>query len=60
MLDLMAYLNKLNHNEDGLKVPYDIFHINELHDYLDVRVDYVMWLSDNDVSDRSQTGSCRF
>ncbi|KAL1509492.1 hypothetical protein ABEB36_004214 [Hypothenemus hampei] len=49
MFDLMAYLNKLNHNVvDGFKVPYDIFHINELHDILDVRVDYVLWLLDND------------
>lgn len=50
MLDIMAFLNKLNHNIDGLKVPYDIFHMNELHDYLDIRVDYILWLSDNDVS----------
>ncbi|KAH1021754.1 hypothetical protein HUJ04_011239 [Dendroctonus ponderosae] len=48
MLDIMVFLNKLNHNIDGLKVPYDIFHMNELHDYLDVRFDYVLWLSDND------------
>ncbi|CAG9769467.1 unnamed protein product [Ceutorhynchus assimilis] len=49
MLDMMAYLNKLNHNvPDGLKVPFDIFHINDLHDYLDVRVDYVLWLMDNE------------
>uniref|UniRef100_A0AAR5Q1I3 Uncharacterized protein n=2 Tax=Dendroctonus ponderosae TaxID=77166 RepID=A0AAR5Q1I3_DENPD len=48
MLDIMAFLNKLNHNIDGLKVPYDIFHMNELHDYLDARFDYVLWLSDND------------
>lgn len=48
MLDLMAFLNKLNHNVDGLKVPYDIFHINDLQDCLDVRVDYVLWLTDQD------------
>ncbi|XP_030753015.1 probable E3 ubiquitin-protein ligase HERC4 isoform X2 [Sitophilus oryzae] len=48
MLDIMALLNKLNHNVDGLKVPFDIFHINDLHDYLDVRIDYVLWLSDKD------------
>ncbi|KAJ8938616.1 hypothetical protein NQ314_011425 [Rhamnusium bicolor] len=46
MLDLLTFLNKLNHNVDGLKVPYDTFHIVELSDFMDVRVDYVLWLSD--------------
>ncbi|XP_076250382.1 HECT and RLD domain containing E3 ubiquitin ligase 4 isoform X1 [Rhynchophorus ferrugineus] len=50
MLDMMTLLNKLNHGVDGLKVPYDIFHINDLHDYLDVRVDYVNWLKDSDAT----------
>lgn len=50
MLDIMAFLNKLNHTMNGLKVPYDIFHLNDLSEYLDVRVDYIMWLSDHDVS----------
>ncbi|RZC35721.1 E3 ubiquitin-protein ligase HERC4, partial [Asbolus verrucosus] len=46
MLDTLTYLNKLNHNIEGLKVPYDTFHISDLGEYLDVRVDYVMWLTD--------------
>ncbi|XP_063931720.1 probable E3 ubiquitin-protein ligase HERC4 isoform X2 [Zophobas morio] len=46
MLDTLTYLNKLNHSVEGLKVPYDTFHISDLSDYLDVRVDYVMWLTD--------------
>ncbi|CAH2001547.1 unnamed protein product [Acanthoscelides obtectus] len=46
MLDLLAFLNKINHSVDGLKVPYDTFHLNDLSDYLDIRVDYVYWLSD--------------
>ncbi|XP_050295958.1 probable E3 ubiquitin-protein ligase HERC4 isoform X2 [Anthonomus grandis grandis] len=49
MLDLMAYLNKLNHNgAEGLKVPYETFHISDLQDYLDIRYDYVLWLTDQD------------
>jgi hypothetical protein len=50
MLDTLTYLNKLNHNVEGLKVPYDTFHISELEDYLDIRVDYFMWLTDSNVS----------
>jgi E3 ubiquitin-protein ligase HERC4 len=47
MLDTLTYLNKLNHNVEGLKVSYDTFHISELEDYLDIRVDYFMWLTDS-------------
>lgn len=50
MLEMLAFLNRINHNIEGLKVPYDTFHINDLSDYLDVRVDYVYWLSDQGVT----------
>nr|XP_023013190.1 probable E3 ubiquitin-protein ligase HERC4 isoform X1 [Leptinotarsa decemlineata] len=46
MLDILALLNKINHTAQGLKIPYITFHMNDLSDYLDVRVDYVNWLSD--------------
>ncbi|KAL3278333.1 hypothetical protein HHI36_013664 [Cryptolaemus montrouzieri] len=46
MLDILSFLNKLNHFIEGFKVPYDTFHLSDLGDYLDVRVDYVLWLSD--------------
>ncbi|XP_049820942.1 probable E3 ubiquitin-protein ligase HERC4 isoform X2 [Aethina tumida] len=46
MLDVLSLLNKLNHSVDGLKVPYDTFHLNELSECLDVRVDYLLWLGD--------------
>lgn len=52
MLDIMAFLNKLNHTADGLKVPYDIFHLNDLSEMLDIRIDYVLWLTDQNVSMR--------
>lgn len=45
-LDMLAQLNQLNHNVEGLKVPYDTFHLPNLNQYLDVRIDYVSWLSD--------------
>ncbi|XP_060525182.1 probable E3 ubiquitin-protein ligase HERC4 isoform X2 [Cylas formicarius] len=51
-LDVMAFLNKINYGGDGYKVCHDVFHINDLQDYLDVRVDYVMWLSDNGTDNR--------
>lgn len=49
MLDMLAFLNKLNHNVDGLKVCYDIFHLNDLSEMLDIRIDYVLWLSEQKV-----------
>lgn len=55
MLDILSFLNKLNHNIEGLKVPYDTFHINELGDYLDVRADYISWLVDSGVRFLSNT-----
>lgn len=58
-LDTLAYLNKINQSVDGLKVPYDTFHISDLHDYLDVRIDYVLWLTDKNVSGKiNQVNSC--
>ncbi|KAK9670873.1 hypothetical protein QE152_g41152, partial [Popillia japonica] len=47
MLDILALLNRLNHKIDGLKVAYDTFHINDLGEVLDVRIDYVQWLTDD-------------
>lgn len=50
MLDTLAQLNKLNHSVEGLKVSYDTFHLSNLDQYCDVRIDYVKWLTDNDQS----------
>lgn len=49
MLEVMKNLNKLNHRVEGLKVPYDTFHIPEITEFLDIRVDYFLWLSDRNV-----------
>lgn len=54
MLDILALLNKLNHKVDGLKVPYDTFHMNDLGEVLDVRIDYIQWLTDESVRDIKQ------
>lgn len=50
MLNILAFLNKLNHSVEGLKVSYDIFHLTDLGELLDIRVDYVLWLQDQNVS----------
>lgn len=50
MLDTLAFLNKLNHKVEGLKVSCEVFHLNELGELLDIRVDYVLWLTDSNVS----------
>lgn len=48
-LNLLDFLSKMNEQEGGLKVPYDTFHINDLSEYLDIRLDYVAWLTDSSV-----------
>lgn len=46
-LDVLTFLNALNNSVEDLKVPYDSFYLPELRDVIDVRIDYVKWLSDN-------------
>ncbi|XP_022919461.1 probable E3 ubiquitin-protein ligase HERC4 isoform X2 [Onthophagus taurus] len=46
MLNMLQLLNKLNHSIDGLKVPYETFHMSDLIEILDVRIDYISWLTD--------------
>lgn len=49
MLDTLQKLNKLNHSGEGLKIPYDTFHIPDLHEYQDIMLDYINWLrNDNE------------
>lgn len=43
---MLKFLNNLNHSSTGLKVPYDVFHMPELNEILDVRYDYLSWLVD--------------
>ncbi|XP_044756595.1 probable E3 ubiquitin-protein ligase HERC4 isoform X2 [Coccinella septempunctata] len=47
MLDILSFLNKLNHLGDGFIVPYNTFHLSDLSDYVDIRVDYLLWLTDS-------------
>lgn len=51
-LDFLAILNKLNHSVEDLKVPYDTFYLPELTEVIDVKIDYVKWLSDSGSSSR--------
>uniref|UniRef100_A0A8D8BGJ0 HECT-type E3 ubiquitin transferase n=1 Tax=Culex pipiens TaxID=7175 RepID=A0A8D8BGJ0_CULPI len=46
MLNLMAMLYKINHTLRTEKLPYEQFHINEIDDMFDIRLDYVRWVSD--------------
>lgn len=48
-LQVLSKLNKINYDE-GLKVPYDTFYLPELTENVDIRVDYVKWLSEKDPS----------
>ncbi|KAK9891763.1 hypothetical protein WA026_016561 [Henosepilachna vigintioctopunctata] len=48
VLDILSFLNKLNHSMEGIRVSYDIFHLSDLDNYLDVRIDYFNWLTNAD------------
>jgi E3 ubiquitin-protein ligase HERC4 len=45
-LNMLSLLYHINHQERKEKVPYDIFHINEITNYFDIRNDYVAWSQD--------------
>ncbi|XP_055628123.1 probable E3 ubiquitin-protein ligase HERC4 isoform X2 [Toxorhynchites rutilus septentrionalis] len=47
MLNIMAILYKINHTQRSQKLPYEQFHINEIDDLLDIRMDYVRWIMDS-------------
>lgn len=44
-LDILEFIHKLNQAcNEGLRVPYDIFHLPELPDIIDIKQDYLKWL----------------
>ncbi|XP_021697448.1 probable E3 ubiquitin-protein ligase HERC4 isoform X1 [Aedes aegypti] len=47
MLDIVGILYKINHLERKQKLPYEQFHIHEIDDLIDIRLDYVRWVTDN-------------
>ncbi|KAF5305408.1 hypothetical protein FQR65_LT07734 [Abscondita terminalis] len=49
-LDVLKFLHRLNRSLEVPKVPYDTFHLPELSECLDVRVDYLLWLTDPNTS----------
>ncbi|XP_076248934.1 HECT and RLD domain containing E3 ubiquitin ligase 4 isoform X2 [Calliopsis andreniformis] len=51
VLDFLHLLNKLNNEGDeGNIVPYTTFHLSELVNLIDIRQDYIKWISDKDSS----------
>ncbi|CAG9828985.1 unnamed protein product [Diabrotica balteata] len=44
VLDVLKFLNDVNHLEGGLKVSYDTFYISDLTEFMNIRYDYVYWL----------------
>lgn len=44
--NMLALLYHINHQERKEKVPYEMFHVNEITDYYDIRNDYVIWSQD--------------
>ena len=50
ILSFLLMLYRINHNHRMEKVPYECFHMPELCEIYDMRVDYVRWLTDKSVS----------
>ncbi|XP_058461003.1 probable E3 ubiquitin-protein ligase HERC4 isoform X2 [Malaya genurostris] len=46
MLNILAILYKINHFERSQKLPKQLFHVNEIDDLIDIRLDYVRWVMD--------------
>lgn len=46
MLNILAILYKINHTQRTQKLPYEQFHISEIDDIIDIRLDYVRWVTD--------------
>ncbi|KAF5286890.1 hypothetical protein FQA39_LY00423 [Lamprigera yunnana] len=45
-LDVLKFLHKINRTLEVPKVPYDTFHIPEVSEFLNLPVDYLLWLTD--------------
>lgn len=51
VLAFLHLLHKLNNlGDEGNIVPYSTFHLPELIDHIDIRQDYVKWISEKDSS----------
>lgn len=48
MLNTMVLLFRVNHFQRVNKVPYDIFHIPELTETVNLQHDYIRWITDKD------------
>lgn len=60
ILDSLHLLNKLNNEGDeGNKVPYSTFHLPELIELIDIRTDYIKWISEKE-SFSSQKVFCNY
>lgn len=47
-LNMLSFLFHINHQQRKDKVPYELFHIQEITEYFDIREDYVHWSSNSD------------
>ncbi|XP_058829831.1 probable E3 ubiquitin-protein ligase HERC4 isoform X2 [Topomyia yanbarensis] len=50
MLNILAILYKINHTQRSQKLSQEQFHINEIDDLIDIRLDYVRWVMDTNGS----------
>ncbi|XP_065086376.1 probable E3 ubiquitin-protein ligase HERC4 isoform X2 [Ochlerotatus camptorhynchus] len=46
MLNVVAILYKINHTDRRQKLLYEQFHIHEIDDLIDIRLDYLRWVTD--------------
>ncbi|XP_033210790.1 probable E3 ubiquitin-protein ligase HERC4 isoform X2 [Belonocnema kinseyi] len=46
ILNLLKFLDELNYSPEGQRVHYSVFHLPELIDIVDIKVDYFRWLTE--------------
>ncbi|XP_051176119.1 probable E3 ubiquitin-protein ligase HERC4 isoform X2 [Leptopilina boulardi] len=51
-LTMLKFLYDLNQNSEGQRVSYDVFHLPDLVNLVNIQLDYYIWLTDNSRSQR--------
>ncbi|XP_043466153.1 probable E3 ubiquitin-protein ligase HERC4 isoform X1 [Leptopilina heterotoma] len=46
-LTMLKFLYDLNQNSEGQRVSYDVFHLPDLVNLINIQLDYYIWLTDN-------------
>ncbi|XP_032669055.1 probable E3 ubiquitin-protein ligase HERC4 isoform X2 [Odontomachus brunneus] len=59
-LNLLKFLYKENVTKEGMRVPYETFHLPDLMHFIDIRADYLKWLMEDSSSNRHKIYFCNY